>query len=322
MNDVFNAAGMGHNQPPAETEVQKPLTLAEMLEPEHLREELTRKYAAHQRKVADLMAGAARFCLRYHADPAKGSEVPDTPARGAHFHLVSSQDKTDLGMLISWDGSDWKEVPDRETVQRLLPSVVINDEELAARVTSLTKQIKDNLKVFARDHKSERDTFNDANKVVQDVMKVRLLDPLDTLARSLESGPLNDYQRRKDEAERLRREAEAERARKEAEQAAAAALATQNADLIDNAIEAAKTSEKAERKASAPVSERARVVGAVGGVSVATKVWKFRVVDRAKIPEEYWLLDEQRLGQIARTMKENASVPGVEFYSETKTGVR
>ena len=46
------------------------------------------------------------------------------------------------------------------------------------------------------------------------------------------------------------------------------------------------------------------------------KVWKFRIVNAALIPREYLIPDEKRLGLIARTDKEGASVPGVEFYAD------
>lgn len=45
-------------------------------------------------------------------------------------------------------------------------------------------------------------------------------------------------------------------------------------------------------------------------------MWKYRVVDESKIPDEYWVLDEQRLGREARMHKEDLCVPGVEPVRE------
>jgi hypothetical protein len=51
------------------------------------------------------------------------------------------------------------------------------------------------------------------------------------------------------------------------------------------------------------------------GISYST-IWKFRVVDKAKVPEEYKIIDEVKVGQVVRAMKENTSIPGIEAYPE------
>lgn len=45
--------------------------------------------------------------------------------------------------------------------------------------------------------------------------------------------------------------------------------------------------------------------------------WKFRIVDATKIPREYLIPDETKIGQMVRTMKGDTSIPGVEAYAET-----
>jgi len=52
------------------------------------------------------------------------------------------------------------------------------------------------------------------------------------------------------------------------------------------------------------------------------KVWKFRIVDAAKIPAQFLCVDEKKLGAYARSMRETAAVPGVEFYAEETMAVR
>jgi uncharacterized protein YoxC len=51
------------------------------------------------------------------------------------------------------------------------------------------------------------------------------------------------------------------------------------------------------------------------GVSYST-VWKFRVINKREVPEEYKILDEVKIGQVVRAMKENTKIPGIEAYSE------
>lgn len=48
----------------------------------------------------------------------------------------------------------------------------------------------------------------------------------------------------------------------------------------------------------------------------ARKIWKYKVIDPDIIPRQFLCLDTTKLGNYARSMKETASVPGVEFYPE------
>ena len=44
--------------------------------------------------------------------------------------------------------------------------------------------------------------------------------------------------------------------------------------------------------------------------------WKFRVIDKAAVPEQYKLVDEQKVGAIVRAMKDGHGIPGIEAYRE------
>jgi hypothetical protein len=44
------------------------------------------------------------------------------------------------------------------------------------------------------------------------------------------------------------------------------------------------------------------------------KDWKYRILDSMAIPRDFLCVDEKKIGQYARTMKEMAKCPGVEFY--------
>lgn len=50
--------------------------------------------------------------------------------------------------------------------------------------------------------------------------------------------------------------------------------------------------------------------------------WKFRVINLAEVPEEFKMLDEQKVGQVVRAMKGLTHIPGIEAYSEKLAVVR
>jgi len=52
------------------------------------------------------------------------------------------------------------------------------------------------------------------------------------------------------------------------------------------------------------------------------KVWKFRVVDADKIPKEYFLLDEKRIGMEVRAGHDKVNIPGIEAYCDYTTVVK
>lgn len=47
------------------------------------------------------------------------------------------------------------------------------------------------------------------------------------------------------------------------------------------------------------------------------ELWKFTIVNAAKIPREFLVPDEVKIGQMVRTMKGDTNIPGVETYKET-----
>ena len=59
-----------------------------------------------------------------------------------------------------------------------------------------------------------------------------------------------------------------------------------------------------------------KAVPKIEGGPVYREIWKVRVVDAALIPREYLIVDEQKLGQMARALKGAMRVPGVEAYPE------
>jgi hypothetical protein len=63
------------------------------------------------------------------------------------------------------------------------------------------------------------------------------------------------------------------------------------------------------------------VTGVLGSKTGIRKVWKYRISDFSKIPDEWLIPEEERLAKgklnaVAKRDQENAYVPGIEFYSE------
>jgi hypothetical protein len=46
------------------------------------------------------------------------------------------------------------------------------------------------------------------------------------------------------------------------------------------------------------------------------KAWKHRIIDETKVPREYLMIDESKLGAMARATKGTVKVDGVEFYAD------
>lgn len=104
----------------------------------------------------------------------------------------------------------------------------------------------------------------------------------------------------KNEEARAAAEAEAEKARKAAAAAAAKAAAREEA---------------AEAVAPASVIEVASVAPKVKGQSVR-KTWKARVIEAAKVPREWMVVNQTALDAFARSTKGAVPVAGVEMYEE------
>lgn len=49
---------------------------------------------------------------------------------------------------------------------------------------------------------------------------------------------------------------------------------------------------------------------------------KWRIVDASKIPAEYWMLDEVKIGKVVRASSGTIKIDGIEIYFEESTSVR
>ena len=89
---------------------------------------------------------------------------------------------------------------------------------------------------------------------------------------------------------------------------------------------------KEEKEAEAKLQQKAKDEGIKVPVTIkkeeapkgqiAKDIWKAEVTDKSKVPEKYKVVDQTTLNAIARAEKENASVPGVKFYSEISVSTR
>jgi hypothetical protein len=52
-----------------------------------------------------------------------------------------------------------------------------------------------------------------------------------------------------------------------------------------------------------------------GGPTYRT-VWKFRITNASKVPDQYKNVDEVKVGQVVRALKNQTNIPGIEVYEE------
>lgn len=120
------------------------------------------------------------------------------------------------------------------------------------------------------------------------------------------------------EAAEARARGDAEAAAKAVEAAREASKAALRADAKADRVEsaAAQKSESLQAEAAqvvAPVVQRA--APKVTGLTF-TEVAKFEVIDKTKLPMEYLVPDEVRIGKVVRALKTEANIPGVRVWME------
>ena len=149
--------------------------------------------------------------------------------------------------------------------------------------------------------------------------KAKYWNPLDSAKKSVKK-IMSDYdteQERIRQAEQRRLE---EIARKEEEERRLAeAIAAEEAARASGA-----TVEEAAQEATAIIEEPVMVAPVVvekqvpkmaGGPVYQTR-WKFMITDAKKIPREYLIPDEVKIGGVVRAMKGTTNIPGIQAYPE------
>ena len=191
--------------------------------------------------------------------------------------------------------------------------IVVKDDESYTKTAGWVKDLKGIRKLID-------ETFDPHVKTAHGLWKGLIAEkkkhsaPLDE-AEGIVKRKLSDYTQaqekvRRAEEQRLREEA---RKKAEAEQLAAA-----------QAAEEAGDAEEAERLLDEEVIPEPVIVEPaapkVEGVSYRT-TWKFRITDEKKIPREYLAVDEKKIGQVVRALKDQAKIPGVEAYAAKSMAV-
>jgi len=120
------------------------------------------------------------------------------------------------------------------------------------------------------------------------------------------------------EADRLMREAEQAAQRAETPQDPLDALAAEmEADALAEAANAAQ--ERIEECAVTPFVQ-VNAAAKAAGVASAT-VYRWRIVDKAKIPQQFWTLNEKAIDAFVRVAKATTDIPGIEVYTQEQIRV-
>lgn len=152
--------------------------------------------------------------------------------------------------------------------------------------------------------------------------KRKWTDPLDAAEKALKpkiAGYLREQDRLALEAARRDREAR-DKMQQVADKASDEAYDKIKNGDIDEADEVvAQAGAKIEQiQAARP----APVVKPVASGTSLRQNWKHRVIDPALVPREYLTVDDKALAALARIRKDQAKVPGVEFYAEDTVATR
>lgn len=186
----------------------------------------------------------------------------------------------------------------------------LNDRRLA-----ITKPLRDHVSMLNQAANQQIERAERAVKLADNL----LLPYMREQKRLREEAERQERERREAEERARREEQEAlERAQRAAEETKSAAELAAAEEDVNEAR--AKLNELGTRTGKAVVPPKS-VTGDHGSKTQLREVWKYKVVDIAKVPEEYLVDPEDRvrkkeLNAIAKRDKDMASVPGIEFYAE------
>lgn len=207
--------------------------------------------------------------------------------------------------------------------------VKINTTEEAEAAIAQTRQIKILAGEIEEYRKSLTKPLDDNKKIIMDTFRPAT----DFLAR-VEVVLKQSITAFNQEQARIAAEQEKERQRLEqVERDRQAALAPKADELLLKAEEAALAGDTAGAEAleqqamavqqiAAPISVPAPAPAAKLRGAATTKIWKCRVVDPSKVPDQFKTINEKALDAYAKAMKQDAKVEGCEFYFEDSLAIR
>jgi len=182
--------------------------------------------------------------------------------------------------------------------------------------------------------------IEDYRKSITDPMRAEIAAIMDTFRPAMEfltkvetvlKGSITTYQQEQQRiaaaaAAEARRQEEADRARQAQEQAAAEALLVQAEEAAQAgytaAAEALEAQAMAAQESAAPISTYVAPVAEKPRGAAMRKVWKAKVIDPALVPDQFKTINEKALDAYAKAMKQDAKVPGVEFFAEDSLAIR
>lgn len=113
-----------------------------------------------------------------------------------------------------------------------------------------------------------------------------------------------------------------EKARKQEVELARIARESQEARILEAAVEAEKSGDKAlaltiiETPVQTPAVVIPKDVPKLEGGPVFREVWQFEIERADLIPRAYLIPDEKKIGQVVRAMKDQTNIPGIKVFSK------
>lgn len=205
----------------------------------------------------------------------------------------------------------------------------IESDDIAEKITDLTKMLKEASRKAELARKQEKDPYLEGGKKVDSYFSA-MAEPADKAAKDLEKR-LGSYRTYKAEIERKRLLEEAAKAREIAEREAREAAQLEAAGMQDVADETMASAQKTEATALRleTASENDKQLGKVRGEygkTVATKRWVFEVDDYSKVDimavARY--LDQASIDKAIRGFIANGGreIKGVSIYEQETVSVR
>ena len=166
---------------------------------------------------------------------------------------------------------------------------------------------------IAQLHKSHKDLLAE---------KRRFTDPLEQAEKILRPAIgtyLHEQEQRALEADRARRRAEEEAERKANEATDLSHALIKNGDIE----EAEKIASGAKVEVRQILDNRPEAVeDPITDNNQKRTTWHFEITDEAAIPREYLMVNETKIGQVVRAMKDQTNIPGVKAFPKRSVSTR
>jgi hypothetical protein len=203
-----------------------------------------------------------------------------------------------------------KESKEVAKVQESINTVVTKMEAMSVQTDEEVKQASEFLRKIKQSEKVVHEVFDPQVKALHEPYKAKTderkgyLDQLSKAERVVKR-MIGDYQteQRRIREEQARKEREAEEERR-----LAAAIDTGHEEVLDRPVTSAKP----------PEPEKLEGV-------YTTAVWKYEVLDKQKVNAQFLTVDEKKVGQLVRSMKDEAAAllgPGIRVYAVDEVRAR